>query len=443
MAVKVTVVGGGSSMFVPLLLRRFLTSPCMRGGTLTLMDVDAERLAVMDSLARVLVENEGADLAIASTTDQREALTGADFVIVAISVGGMASWEDDIEIPARHGIFMHIADSIGPGGILRAFRNLPAIESVAHDTAAVAPGAWILNYTNPATAVARVLRDAAGVRFMSLCSCTEYPSSPEWLAEQAGVPAAELMTPVPVAGLNHCAGITQLRRLDGTDLLPRVRARAEEAVVRWAIDSFGVLPYCWSHWVEFFPQLQRLEEPYAGRAQGLAMSHGRRIYVMDEQRARARGWSELAFRWTRPEHRSEARLASFPHGPEDRGIEVVDVIESLVENRGKRFIVNVANHGAIANLPPDAIVEVPAVVDGYGVHPIAVGSLDAALASQLRRHWAVQELTVQAALSGDRRIARQALLHDPLVEASLTLEGVDRLLDELLAANAAYLPRFA
>jgi alpha-galactosidase len=440
--VKVTVVGGGSSMFVPLLLRRFLRSPCMRGGTLALMDVDAGRLAVMDSLARVLVENEGAELAIESTTDQRASLVGADFVIVSIAVGGMASWEDDIEIPARHGIFMHIADSIGPGGILRAFRNLPAIESVASDAAEVAPGAWILNYTNPATAVARVLRDAPGVRFLSLCSCTGYPTSPEWLAEQAGVSAADVMAPVPVAGLNHCAGITELRRRDGTDLMPRVRARTRDEVVRWAIDSFGVLPYCWNHWVEFFPQLQRLEEPYAGRAQGLAMSHGRRIYVMDEQRERARGWSDLAARWSRPEHRAEARVASLPHGPEDSGIEVVEVIESLVENRGNRFIVNVANHGAISNLPPDAIVEVPAVVDGYGAHPIAVGSIDAALASHLARHWAVQELTVEAALSGDRRLARQALLLDPLVEASLTLEGVDRMLDELLGANAAYLPRF-
>ena len=443
MPVKVTVVGGGSSMFVPLLLRRFLQAPCMHGGTLTLMDVDAGRLAVMDSLARALVENEGADLTIESTTDQRASLAGADFVIISIAVGGMAAWEDDIEIPARHGIFMHIADSIGPGGIARALRNLPVIESIAKDAAEVAPGAWILNYTNPATAVAHVLRDVPGVRFISLCSCTGYPTNPAWLAEQVGLPADELMTPVPVAGLNHCAGITELRLRDGTDAMPLVRARTQDEVVRWAIDSFGVLPYCWAHWVEFFPQLQRLTEPYAGRAQGLSMSHGRRIYVMDEQRERAQGWSDLAARWAEPEHRHEARVASMPHGPEDEGIEVVDVIESIVENRGNRFIVNVANHGSIPNLPDDAIVEVPAIVDGYGVHTMAVGALEQGLASQLNRHWVVQQLTVQAALHGDRARARQALLLDPLVESTLTIEGVDLLLDELLAANAAFLPRFA
>jgi alpha-galactosidase len=442
-AVKVTVVGGGSSMFVPLLLRRFLQAPCMRGGTLTLMDVDAGRLAVMHSLARVLVENEEADLTIESTTDQRESLVGADFVIISIAVGGMLSWENDIEIPGRHGVFMHIADSIGPGGIMRAFRNLPVIESIAKDAAEVAPGAWILNYTNPATAVARVLAGVPGVRFISLCSCTGYPTNPQWLAEQAGVFADELMTPVPVAGLNHCAGVTELRLRDGTDALPLVRARTEDEVVRWALDSFGVLPYCWAHWVEFFPQLQRLTEPYTGRAQGLAMSHGRRIYVMDEQRERAQGWSELAERWSQPEHRHEARLASMPHGPEDEGIEVVDVIESIVENRGGRFIVNVENHGSIANLPEDAIVEVPAVIDGYGAHTLAIGPLDYGLASHLKRHWAVQKLTAEAALSGNRSTARQAFVLDPLVEATLTLEGGDRLLDEMLAANAPLLPRFA
>jgi alpha-galactosidase/6-phospho-beta-glucosidase family protein len=119
------------------------------------------------------------------------------------------------------------------------------------------------------------------------------------------------------------------------------------------------------------------------------------------------------------------------------------VIESIVENRGTRFIVNVANHGAIANLPDDAIVEVPAIVDAYGVHTMSVGSLERGLASHLERHWAVQQLTVQAALSGDRATAREALLLDPLAESVLTLDAVDTLLDELLEANARFLPRFA
>jgi alpha-galactosidase len=440
--VKVTIVGGGSSMFVPVLLRRFLAAPCMRGGTIALMDVDGPRLAVMDALARALIANEGADVRVESTGDRRAALAGADFVIVSIAVGGMAAWEDDIEIPARYGVFMHIADSIGPGGIARALRNLPVIAELCADLAEVAPDAMVLNYTNPASAVAIVLRDAR-VPFASLCSCTGYPASAEWLAEQAGVGAGDVLHPVPVAGLNHCAGITELRLRDGTDALPLVRERTQDEVVRWALDSFGILPYCWAHWVEFFPALQRLEEPYAGRAQGLAMRYDRRIFVIDDQRARARRWSDLAERWSTPEHRHEARLADMPHGPEDSGIDVVDVIQSFVENRGERYIVNVPNGGAIGNLPRETIVEVPAVVDAYGVHPLAVGDLHPALAVHLERHAAAQEATVRAALSGDRGELLAALELDPLVAATLEPAETRALRDDLLAAGGAHLPRFA
>jgi alpha-galactosidase/6-phospho-beta-glucosidase family protein len=443
MPFKVTIIGGGSSMFVPLLLRRFLAAPCMRGGTVALMDVNGQRLEVMASLARALVASEGAELAVESTLDQRESLTGADFVIVAIAVGGMPAWEDDIEIPGRYGVFMHIADSIGPGGMLRAFRNLPVIESICHDLAEVSPGAWVFNYTNPASAVAAVLRDAPAVRSASLCSCTGAPSDPAWLAELAGVEPGEILAPVPVAGLNHCAGITELRLRDGRDAMALVRARAEEPAVRWIIDTFGMIPYCWAHWVEFFPQLQRLEEPYAGRAQGLAMSHGRHIYVMDNERARAQVWNDVAARWSRPEHAAEVSLANLPSGPEDAGIEVVDVIQSLVENRGERYIVNVRNGGAIPNLPDEAIVEVQAVVDAYGIRPVATEPLRDSLAAHLYVHWATQELTVRAALSGDRQLALEAFLLDPLLAATLTAEATSQLLDEMLAANAALLPRFA
>jgi alpha-galactosidase len=442
MAIKITVVGGGSSMFVPVLLRRFLAAPCLRGGTIALMDVDPERLAVMDSLARALIENEGADLRIESGTDRRAALAGADFVIVSIAVGGMAAWEDDIEIPGRFGVFMHIADSIGPGGMMRAFRNLPVIEELCADVRAVAPDAWVLNYTNPATAVAAVLL-RAGVRFASLCSCTGYPASAEWVAEQAGVEPSDVLLPVTVAGLNHCAGITALRLRDGRDGMPLLAARATEPVVRWVLDTFGLFPYCWAHWVEFFPGLQRLEAPYEGRAQGLQMRYGRRIFVMDEQRERAERWRQLAEHWQAPEHRHEARLANMPPGPEDNGIEIVDLIESMVEHRGSQFILNVANHGAIGNLPADAIVEVQTVADGYGIRPPVVGDIDEALALHLRRHWAAQQATVRAALSGTRADALEAFRLDPLLDATLEPPETARLLDEMLTANGRFLPRFA
>jgi alpha-galactosidase len=442
MAIKVTIVGGGSSMFVPDLLRRFLRAPCMNGGTVTLMDVDEQRLAVMEKLGRRLVEAEKADLKIESTVDQRGSLVGADFVVVAISVGGMRAWEEDIEIPARYGVFMHIADSIGPGGIMRAFRNAPVLASISRDVAEVAPSAWILNYTNPATAMTMALQSVPGVNAASLCSCTWMPGNADWIAERVGVAPEEIQMPPLVAGLNHCAGILELKLRDGRDALALARKHVSEPIERWALDTYGMLPYCWAHWTEFYPQLQQLVDTYEGHAQGLAMAYGRRIYVMEEQRARAQKWADLAARWTADEVSEEISLAALPHGPEDEGIEVVDVIQAIAENRNQLFIVNTKNGGALENMAEDAVVEVQAVVGGHGISPIRSGAVPEALAAHLSLHFAVERLTVEAALTGDEGKAMQAFLHDPLLMARLDLDQTRALYRELMEANRSFLPQF-
>ncbi len=442
MTVKITVIGGGSSMFVPGLVRRLVELPCFEGAELRLMDIDEARLATMRVLSSHLAGSSGRQLKVVSTTSQREALAGADFVIVAISVGGMAAWASDIEVPARHGIFMHIADSVGPGGIMRSLRNTPVVASVARDVAEVAPDAIILNYTNPASANAMAMAQVDTVRSLSLCSCSPLPFNQDWLAEQAGVSKDLISLPLEVGGINHCTGIFSLRLTDGRDAIPLVRERTDDEITRWAIDTFGVIPYCWAHWVEFFPQLQRLEEPYAGRAQGLAMRYGRRIYDMDSQLQRIRTWDELASAWSAasgPRH-----LSDLPHGPEDEGIVVAEVMQSVVEDRKDLFVVNVLNRGGlIGNLPASAAVEVPAIVDGQGVHALGIPDLPPGLAATLSLHAQVQSMTMQCALNGDRELLRQVILTDPLVAATLEPHQAQALTDELLEVNARYLPQFA
>ena len=375
MPAKVTIIGGGSSSFVPLLIRRLMQSPVLAGAHVSLMDIDEGRLGVMRSLAEKLIESEGSSLRVSSTTDQRESLTGADFVIAAISVGGMDAWANDLEIPGRHGIVMHVADSVGPGGILRAFRNAPVLAEVARNCAEVAPDAWVFNYTNPAPVEALAMRVAAPeVRSYALCSCTGHPSSAEWLAEQAGVEADRIAMPPVVAGINHCAAVVALRLTDGTDAMPLVRERATEPVVRWALDRYGVLPYCWSHWVEFFPQMQRLEGAYTGTAQGVRMRYGITTHNMEYERARVRSLEELAASWTAPDA-GRVTLADLPVGDEDWGIEVIDMIEAIVGNGNRTMVVNAPNEGAIPNLPDDAIVEVNAQINAYGIRPVATGPL--------------------------------------------------------------------
>ena len=439
---KITIIGGGSSSFVPVLMRRFIQSTPLNGSTIALMDIDAHRLDVMQSLAEKLIASEGAGLTVERTLDQRESLVGADFVIAAISVGGMDAWANDMEIPGRYGLVMHVADSVGPGGIMRAFRNAPVLAEVARNVAEVAPHAYVFNYTNPAPTEALAMRVAApSVKSYALCSCTGHPSSAEWLAEQAGVEPGEIAMPPVVAGINHCASVTEIRLRDGTDAMPLVRAQATNPIAAWALETYGVLPYCWSHWVEHFPQMQRLEGEYAGTAQGVEMRYGIRTHDMAYEKARVAELEALAARWTAP-GASAVTLADLPPGDEDWGIEVVDIIEAIVENRNETFVVNAPNGGAIPNLPAEAIVEVNAAVNGYGIRPIAAGPLPEPLAAHLRGYVAFQRQVVKAALSGDRGAAMQAFLLDPNVTARLELEQIGELLDEMLAANAEHLPLF-
>lgn len=439
--VTVAVIGGGSSMFVPGLVRRMLELEAFEETELRLMDIDVARLEVMSKLATELAEAEGRKLSVVATTHQREALEGVDFAIVAISVGGMSAWESDIEIPAKHGVFMHIADSIGPGGIFRALRNLPVVASVARDLGEVSPRAMLFNYTNPASANAMAMAEVSPVRSVSLCSCSPWPFQREWLAGLVGANPEDVVVPMKVGGINHCTGIMSLQLRDGTDAFPLVRARDTSPVVAWAMDTFGVIPYCWNHWTEFFPQLQRLEGAYQGRAQGLAMRYGRHIYDMDQQRARMRGWEEVAARWS--SESGAHRLADLPHGPEDEGIVVAEVMQSVLQDRAEHFVVNVPNAGLVPNLPSEAVVEVPSVVNAEGIHPIGIGRLPTGLAAVLGHHALVQRLTADAALHGDRSALRQAMTADPLLDATLEPDQIESLTNEMLEVNAPYLPQFS
>jgi alpha-galactosidase len=437
---KIAVIGGGSSMFVPGLVRRLLEVPCFDGAELRLMDIDENRLSVMEKLARELAEAEHRKLFVSATRDRKEALRGVDFAVVAISVGGMPAWATDIEVPAKYGVFMHIADSIGPGGIFRSLRNTPVVAQVARQLEELSPQAIVFNYTNPASANAIAMARASSVRSLSLCSCSPYPYTASWLADMVGVPEQEIVRPLRVGGINHCTGIFSLELRDGRDAIPLVREHSRDAIVRWAIDTFGVVPYCANHWIEFFPQLQRLEEPYQGRAQGLPMRYGRHIYDMGAQEDRVRGWEQVAAQWSADA--GPHRLADLPHGPEDHGIVVVEVMESIIDDKGERFIVNVMNDGLIPNLPSSVAVEVPSVVTAEGVHPIGIGALPGGLAAVLSEHALVEEITAEAALTGDRSLLRQAMTADPLLDATLEPPEIEALMEEMLTVNERYLPQF-
>ena len=443
MSKKITIIGGGSATFTPELMQLFVKSEVLTGSTITLMDVNAHRLDVMHTLSKRIVEITGADLEIESTADQREALVDADFVITAIAVGGPDAYEPDIEIPAKYGIFMHVCDSLGPGGIMRGLRHIPVLVSVCQDLEEVSPQALVFNYTNPLSAITLAMqRQVSSIKTVGLCTCSVVPANAEYLAGLGGLDPDDLALPAPAGGLNHCAAVLRLPTKDGRDALPILKERATQPIIKWGLETFGVLPYCSGHWTEFFPALSRLEEEYQGRAQGLAMKYGMRIFDMENPncpgaRARALKWERVVEDWI-----SDKEEGSVDMLPTDEHVQVVGIIEALLENRNEVHVVNVPNQGAIGNLPDDAIVEVSSIVGGSGIMPIHVGDLPDSLAATMLTHIAVQELTVEAALSGERSVALRAFLQDPHIAAALTPEQTEHMLDEMLEAQAEHLPQF-
>ncbi len=437
MAHKIVFFGAGSSMFTPQLISLFIQSKTFQGSTIALMDINPRRLELMNVLSRQLVEKSGADLKIECTTERREALTGANFVVTSIAVGGFDAWEKDIEIPAKYGVFVPYGDSVGPGGMSRAFRHVLPMIQMCKDLEEVSPNAWVFNYTNPASALCYAARQETSIKFVSLCTNTVPLRYEKFGATLAGAKPGEVVLPPTVGGINHCSAITELHLKDGSDAFPLIRKKARHPVVRWALETYDVLPIVWPHWIEFFPMLSKHQGQYTGRAQGMALSFGMHVKDMDYETKRITQWENLVAQWARGEGEPDVSAI-----PDTEPVQLVELLESLVEDKKEVHVVNLPNQGAIENLPDDAIVEVGALVSGHSIQTVRSGRLPDGYAAWLRLHIDVQKLTVEAALKGDRKIALQALQLDPFVSANLTLPQTSQLLDELLTAQAAHLPQF-
>lgn len=437
MSFKITIVGGGSSTFTPQLMKLFIESELLQDSVVCLMDIDEHRLNTMLQLSKRLIEKTNSPLRVEATTNRLDSLTDADFVITAIAVGGLKAWEYDIEIPAKYGIYMAICDSVGPGGIMRAFRHIPVLVEMVKELEEASPKAWVFNYTNPVPTNCMAMVKNSKVKVIGLCTCSSIPSNPNYLAEIVGVNPEDILTPALAAGINHCAAILSLKLKDGRDALQLVKEKTSNPIEKLFLETYGVLPYCWSHWTEFFPFLCDLEEEYRGRLQGLKMKFGLRVHDMTEEQKRIAKWEQLV-----KDMITGVKDVSLDVLPSGEAVQVVDIIEALLENKNEVYVVNTVNRGAIENLPSDAIVEVSSVVGGYGIIPMHVGKFPSPLAAVLNNHIEVQRLTVEAALTGDKSLAFQALLQDPQVAAKLTPDKVSRLLDDLLNAHAQYLPLF-
>ncbi|ROO86982.1 alpha-galactosidase [Actinocorallia herbida] len=427
--IRVAFVGAGSVVFTRQLIHDLLSFPELDGLHLALHDIDPERLAVAESLARLTAERLGARPVVTAHPDRRAALEGADFVVNLVAVGGHAATLTDLDVPRAHGLRQTIGDTLGVGGVFRALRTFPLLDGLAADVRAVCPRAWLLNYTNPMAMNLQYLAAVApDVRAVGLCHSVYW--TVRGLCDLVGVPHEEV--DFVSAGVNHQAWILRWER-EGRSLYPLLDAAIEadpQLARRVRVDMYrrlGFYPTETSeHSAEYVPWYLR----HAGEIERL------RIPVRDYARISAENLAEY--------ERVRDRLAAGEDpgpGEQEGAVEYApQIVHSLVTGTPRVLQVTTANTGLIADLPDGAAVEVPATADRTGVRPHHVGALPPQLAALNRSFLGVVDLVVQAAVKGDRDHVRHALLCDPATAAALTVEEITALCDAMLGAHRDLLP---
>lgn len=424
---NIVLIGAGSVEFTQILLSDLVEFPELADSTITLHDIDAERLDTAERIAHLINHAAGTGLRIRATLDRRSALDGADFVVNEIQVGGLDATLRDFEIPKAHGLRQTIADTIGVGGIFRGLRTIPVLVAIAQEMTELCPDAMLLNYANPMAMLPWAVWEGTGLkRAIGLCHSVQ--NTHEQLAALVGVPVGEI--DYVTAGLNHQAFVLRFER-NGENLYPlldaAIAADPDGLGRRVRIEiyrRFGFFPTESSeHSAEYVPwfmshddQIERYRIPvdeYIRRSL-------ENIEEYEDIRRRLTAGEPIAFE---PEGELAPRY-----------------IHSLVTGQRRVEYGNVRNDGLIDALPAGCCVEVPCVVDGDGVHPETIGALPPQCAALNRTFVNVAELTMRAALEESRDHVLQAVMLDPNAAATLTIESMTTMVDELIDAHGELLP---
>ncbi len=419
--VKIVYIGAGSLAFGPKLVSDSVLTPEIRGARLVLMDVDADNLEKIYRLGLKMNAANGNPLHIEKTTDRQEALKDADFVIISIAMDRFEHWKHDIEIPRKYGIYQAKAETGGPGGISLILRNMPVLIDIARDVERLAPNAWVLNYTNPVNAMMYGINKYTTIRWIGLCDgmfgrVRDFARLFETEYENIDL---------KVAGINHCVWHQDARKKDtGEDLLAQLPQKLKEnpeyqPLSQYLMRVFGLFPGPGDHEIgEFFPfGMEFLDSP--GFDYTIRMKHKREnIQRIEDTLAGKRDLENWG-------HQRSEEIA-------------LDFMVDILLNRGQRRLSGIVeNQGNIPNLPYDAIVEVPIVIDAGGIHPLKMQALPESLAKYLTLLLQVQKLAVEAAMTGSRELALQALLLEPSVTSA---RAAGKMLDEFLEVHRNVLP---
>jgi alpha-galactosidase len=432
---KVAIIGAGSAVFATELMTDILCTPALTSGTFALVDIDPARLELAHRMAEFLIERTGRVWTVEASTDRRQVLPGSDYVVNTIEVAGLVNVRHDYDIPLKYGVDQCIGDTIGPGGLFKALRTLPAWLDILADVARLAPQALVLNYTNPMSLTVLTGVRASKLPIVGLCHSIQHTS--QQLAEYLDLPYAEIDW--RAAGINHLAWFIQLER-QGEDLYPRLRERLQQKPDLYEQDPvrFEMM----LHLGAFVTESSGHTSEYSGyfRKRPDLLQRYTRPEYLGESGFYANNW---------PTWRQEADdylravLAGRETHPLERGPEFASyIIEAMTTNVPAVIYGNVPNTGLIDNLPQDGVVEVACLVDKKGVQPTHFGPLPTQLANLDQQHMAFHDLVATAVLEQNREAAVHALMVDPLTAAVCSLAEARAMFEEMAQVQAAYLPEF-
>lgn len=443
---KIALIGGASMIWTPKFLRDIFEIEELKGSEICLMDIDEPSLDVMGRLGNRMLTELGKDFSLTLTTDRLEAIKGAHVVVSTLLIGGHDTWCDDLNIIRSYGIEHPKGMSVGPGGLIQGLKNIPPLVQLAKEMEEHCPNAWFLNYTNPMQSITLALQEYSRVRSIGLC---------HGVGEGIGnisqfLEIDQSRLAYKAFGLNHCGWLFELRA-DGKDVLPQLRKRLDEVAPslkgRWEgqeiatremWDVFGAYPLQADiHTIEFFPHYFSAKNT---KMESYSLEHN---FVEKRIENRQALWKlvQEAARGEIPIEKaigSTANPSDITYTSEEK---LDELLRAILLNRPATMYINTSNRGAIPNLPSNCCIEVPGLVDALNAYPVAVGPLPDGIAGILAPHAHIQRLTVEAAMSGSREHALQALYLEPMC-ASLSIPELRAMLDELLESQPEWVPNF-
>lgn len=435
--VKITFMGAGSTVFARNVLGDCMCSPALCDSEIALYDIDKERLEHSFQILSAINKNINQDRAVIRTyhdvENRREALKNATFVINAIQVGGYDPCTIiDFDIPKKYGLRQTIADTLGIGGIMRALRTIPVLEEFVKDMQVVCPDAYFLNYTNPMAMLTGYLQRYTNIKTIGLCHSVQVCS--DGLLKNLGMEDKLEGRTELIAGINHMAWLLELHDKAGNDLYPVIREKARQKnktekhwdMVRYEyIEHLGY--YCTEsseHNAEYNPLFIKSRYPEMIEEFNIPLDeYPRRCLKHDEI------WDKEKLDILNKEeitHKRSKEYASY-------------IMEAIVTNKPYKIGGNVINTGLIDNLPADACVEVPCLVDGSGITPCHVGRLPVQLAAMNMTNINPQLVTIEAARTRKKEHIYQAAMLDPHTAAELNIKDIHKMVDELIEAHGDYM----